>query len=49
MQNREIAAIFYELADLLEIQGKNPFKVRAYRNAARMLESLGRSVERMVA
>jgi DNA polymerase (family 10) len=49
MQNREIAAIFYELADLLEIQGKNPFKIRAYRNAARMLESMGRSVERMVA
>jgi len=49
MQNREIAAIFSELADLLEIKGENPFKVRAYRNAARMLESLGKSVEEMVA
>ncbi len=49
MQNREIAAIFNELADLLEIKGENPFKVRAYRNAARTLESIGKPVEEMVA
>ncbi len=48
MHNREIATIFYELADLLEIQGENPFKVRAYRNAARMIEGLGESLETMV-
>ena len=48
MQNREIASIFHELADLLEIQEENPFKIRAYRNAARMLEGLGDSLEEMV-
>ena len=40
MQNSEIAAAFDELADLLEIQGANPFRLRAYRNAARMLRDL---------
>jgi len=48
MQNREIAAIFYELADLLEIQDETPFKIRAYRNAARLIEGLGESLEEMV-
>jgi DNA polymerase (family 10) len=37
MQNAEIAALFEELADLLEVQGANPFRVRAYRNAARTI------------
>src|SRR5256885_12562649 len=35
MQNTEIARALGEVADLLEISGGNPFKVRAYRNAAR--------------
>ncbi len=46
--NRDIAAIFNELADLLEIKGENPFRVRAYRNAARLLDALGESVEEML-
>jgi len=33
-------AIFEEIADLLEIQGANPFRIRAYRNAARTLGEL---------
>jgi DNA polymerase (family 10) len=48
MQNREIAKIFSELADLLEIKGENHFKVRAYRNAVRMIEGLGEPLEEMV-
>ena len=48
MQNRDIAAIFYELADLMEIKGENPFEVRAYRNAARLIEGMGESLEEMV-
>lgn len=40
MRNGEIARLFEELADLMEIQGANPFRLRAYRNAARTLESL---------
>ena len=46
--NADIAAVFSEIADLLEIEGANPFRVRAYRNAARMLGELGRSVREMV-
>lgn len=37
MDKNEIAKIFEEIADLLELQGENPFKVRAYRTAARSL------------
>ena len=33
--NADIAAVFDEIADLLEIESANPFRVRAYRNAAR--------------
>jgi DNA polymerase (family 10) len=35
MQNAEIARLLGDVADLLEISAANPFKVRAYRNAAR--------------
>lgn len=31
VQNADVAAVFAEIADLLEIQGENPFRVRAYR------------------
>src|SRR5881628_2828632 len=37
MQNAEIARLLGEVADLLEISAGNPFKVRAYRNAARTI------------
>lgn len=37
MQNPAIAAVFDEIADLLDIQGQNPFRIRAYRNAARTI------------
>lgn len=37
MDNAGIAAAFEEIADLLELQQANPFRVRAYRNAARTL------------
>ncbi len=48
VRNAEVAAVFGDIADLLEIQGENPFRVRAYRNAARTLGELGRSVHSMV-
>jgi len=35
--NARIAAVFDEIADLLEVQDENPFRIRAYRNAARMI------------
>ncbi|MCE5283373.1 MAG: DNA polymerase/3'-5' exonuclease PolX [Deltaproteobacteria bacterium] len=40
MQNDEIAKVFLEMADLLEIKGENPFKVRAYRRAAQIIDHL---------
>ncbi len=38
VHNADIARVFQDIADLLEIGGANPFRVRAYRNAARMIE-----------
>lgn len=49
LHNKEIAALFDRLADLLEIEDANPFRVRAYRNAARTLENLGQSVAELLA
>jgi DNA polymerase (family 10) len=49
MENIEVAKAFDEVADLLDIQGANPFRVRAYRNAARTIGTLGTSVESMLA
>lgn len=46
--NSEIAEIFDHLADLLEIKGANPFRVRAYRNAANTIRGNGRSMTDMV-
>ncbi len=48
VQNSEIAKIFYEIADLLEIEGANPFRVRAYRGAARTIEGYPRRINEMV-
>jgi DNA polymerase (family 10) len=49
VQNAEIAAMFDQTADLLEIQGENQFRVRAYRRAARTVEGLPQSARRMIA
>jgi DNA polymerase (family X) len=40
IHNADIAAIFEQIADLLEIEGANPFRVRAYRAAARQLAGM---------
>ncbi len=45
MRNLEIAAIFNQIADLLEIQGANTFRIRAYRRAADNLENLTDNIE----
>ena len=49
VHNADIAAIFEEIAELLEIQNENPFRIRAYRNAARQVEGMGVPVADMVA
>ncbi|HEX2645230.1 MAG TPA: DNA polymerase/3'-5' exonuclease PolX [Thermoanaerobaculia bacterium] len=48
MDNAEIARILEEVADVLEIRNENPFRVRAYRNAVRSVESLTVPLRRMI-
>ncbi|MBC7236888.1 MAG: DNA polymerase III, partial [Chloroflexi bacterium] len=47
--NADVANIFNRVADLLEIEGANPYRVRAYRNAARTVSTLPRNIADMVA
>jgi len=49
MQNVEIARVFEQMADFLEIKGDNPFKIRAYRRAAEIIEHLPREAAAMLA
>ena len=44
MSNKEVALVFFEIADLLELQGV-PFKPRIYRKAAQQIETLDRPIE----
>src|SRR5947208_16551406 len=48
MQNPDIARLFDEVADLLEIQDANPFRVRAYRNAARTMRAFAAPIADLV-
>ncbi|CAN5694776.1 DNA polymerase/3'-5' exonuclease PolX [soil metagenome] len=48
MTNADIARALSELADLLEIQGANPFRIRAYRNAIRTIQGLTRPLSAIV-
>ncbi len=49
MENKTIADIFTEIADILDIQEENLFRVRSYRNAARTIENLSQSLQSLVA
>ena len=49
MNKDQIAAIFENIARLLELKGENPFKIRAYTHAVRALEILSEPVEMLVA
>ncbi|MBM3172544.1 MAG: DNA polymerase/3'-5' exonuclease PolX [Chloroflexi bacterium] len=48
MKNTEIAKVFQDIADLLEIKGENPFKIRAYQRAARTIDHLPKEIEIML-
>lgn len=48
IHNLDIAAIFNRLADLLEIQGANVFRIRAYRNATRMVGDYGQEISALI-
>lgn len=41
VHNADISRVFEEIADLLELENENPFRIRAYRNAARIVGELG--------
>ncbi len=49
MDKDHVAEILSEIGMLLELKGENPFKTRAYANAARTLEGLNEPIERIVA
>lgn len=49
MENNEIAKVFYEIADLLEIKGGDHFRVRSYRNAGLVVEGLPESLKALYA
>ncbi len=48
MKNSEIAAIFYDIADLLKLKMDNIFKIRAYQKVAHSIEHLPVEVEQLV-
>ena len=49
MDKDRVAEILNQIGILLELKGENPFKTRAYANAARALESLAEPLEKLVA
>lgn len=48
MDNNRIADVFEEMAELLELQGENPFRVRAYRSGAKSIRELDESIEQIL-
>ncbi len=48
IHNADLATAFDEIADLLEIKGDNPFRIRAYRNAARIIGDMGEELHAKV-
>jgi DNA polymerase (family 10) len=49
VKNAEIAKVFEDIADLLELKGENPFKIRAYQRAIRSIEQLSVELGQLVA
>lgn len=49
VHNADISSLFRRFADLLEIEGANPFRIRAYRNAAQAIDDLPKSAAAMIA
>jgi DNA polymerase (family 10) len=48
MHKEQVSEVLLEIGVLLELKGENPFKTRAYANAARALDTLGESLEQLV-
>src|SRR5207245_7576457 len=48
MDNKAIAGILYETADLLEIDGQDSFRIRSYRIAAQAIEALPQQISELI-
>jgi DNA polymerase (family 10) len=48
MENKAIANLLYETADLLEIDGQDSFRIRSYRNAAQAIENLPQRIANLI-
>jgi len=48
LDNKGVSAVLHEVALLLELKGENPFKVKAYSNAARSIEILKKDLIGMI-
>src|SRR6267154_5479921 len=48
MDNKSIASVLYETADLLEIDAQDSFRIRSYRNAAAAIEALAQQVTELI-
>jgi len=48
MENREIAAIFGQIADILELKEENPFRIRSYRRVEEALGNVGFNISRTI-
>ena len=48
MDNKTIAGILYETADMLEIDGQDSFRIRSYRNAAQAIENLPHPIKEII-
>jgi len=49
VDNKSIATVLYETADLLEIDGQDSFRIRSYRNAAQAIENLTEQMRDLIA
>jgi DNA polymerase (family 10) len=49
VDNKSIATVLYETADLLEIDAADSFRIRSYRNAAQAIENLGEQLKDLIA
>ncbi len=48
MENSDFANIFWQMAEFLELKEDNPFKIRAYQNAVRIVDGLSEDLEDLI-
>jgi DNA polymerase (family 10) len=48
VDNKSIATVLYDTADLLEIDGADSFRIRSYRNAAQAIENLSEQIRDLI-